>query len=115
MAVQALTALFLAWGAFAGSLTVTHIFMASSVLGTATAFESPTTAALLPLIAPPGSLQRATALSSGAAQLATIAGPTLGGFAFAIAPGMPYGVMVLFWLRGVILTGLIRLKQPAGR
>jgi len=43
---EALTALFLAWGAYSGWLTVTHIFIASFVLGTAGAFESPTTSAL---------------------------------------------------------------------
>ena len=80
---EALTALFLGWGAYAGWLTVAHIFIASFVLGTAGAFESPATAALLPLIAPQGSLQRATALSSGAAQMATITGPALGGIAYA--------------------------------
>src|ERR1700693_4181729 len=53
---EALTALFLAWGASVGWLTVTEIFVATALLGTAGAFESPTTAALLPLIAPQGSL-----------------------------------------------------------
>jgi MFS family permease len=110
---EALTAIFLAWGATAGWLTVLQIFIATAVLGTATAFESPATAALLPLIAPRGSLQRATAISSGAAQLATIAGPALGGLAYALAPGIPYGLMVLFWLSGAILTGAIDLPQPA--
>ena len=57
------------------------------MLGIAGAFESPATAALLPLIVPQGSLQRATALSSGAAQVATITGPALGGFAYAVSPG----------------------------
>ncbi len=42
-----------------------QIFVAMAVLGTAGAFESPATAALLPLVAPQGSLQRATAISSG--------------------------------------------------
>ena len=51
-----------------------HIFIATFVLGMAGAFESPAISALLPLIAPQGSLQRATALSSAAAQLATITG-----------------------------------------
>src|SRR6266481_5049990 len=102
---EALTALFLAWGAYTGSLTVLQIFIATAVLGTATAFESPAVAALLPLIVPPGSLQRATALSSGSAQIATITGPALGGLAYAVAPGMPYGMMVVFWLSGVILSG----------
>ncbi|MEH2560988.1 MFS family permease [Bradyrhizobium sp. AZCC 2289] len=110
---EALTALFLAWGAYSGWLTVTHIFIATFVLGTAGAFESPTTSALLPLITPPGSLQRATAISSGATQVATITGPALGGLAYAVMPSMPYGIMVLFWLFGAILTGGIRLLQPA--
>jgi MFS family permease len=110
---EALTALFLAWGAYAGSLTVAQIFIATAVLGTAGAFESPTIAALLPLIAPEGSLQRATAISSGAAQLATITGPALGGLAYAIASSVPYGVMALFWLLGAVLTGAIRPEKSA--
>ena len=40
---EALTALFLAWGTFAGWLTVTQIFIATFVLGIAGAFESPAT------------------------------------------------------------------------
>jgi MFS family permease len=110
---QALTALFLAWGAYAGWLSVVQIFIATAVLGTATAFESPTTSALLPLIAPEGSLQRATALSSGAAQVATITGPALGGLAYAVSPSMPYGMIVVFWLSGAILSGAIQLTQAA--
>jgi MFS family permease len=110
---QALTAVFLAVGAYTGTLTVVQIFIATGVLGTATAFEGPAVAALLPLIVPQGSLQRATALSSGAAQIATITGPAIGGLAYAVAPSMPYGVMVLIWLLGAILTGWIRLSQPA--
>jgi MFS family permease len=111
--VEALTALFLAWGAYEGSLTVLQIFLAMAVLGTAGAFESPAIAALLPLVAPQGSLQRATAISSGVGQLATITGPALGGLAYAVAPALPYGIMVLFCVSGVLLMGGIRLTQPA--
>jgi MFS family permease len=108
---EALTALFLAWGASAGWLTEVHIFIACFVLGIAGAFESPATSALLPLIAPQGSLQRATAISSGASQVATITGPALGGLAYAVSPGLPYGIMVLFWLLGMLFTGAIHLDQ----
>jgi MFS family permease len=110
---EALTALFLCWGSYAGWLTEVHIFIATFVLGMAGAFESPTIAALLPLIAPQGSLQRATAISSGAAQVATITGPALGGIAYAFAPGLPYGIMLVFWLLGVLLTGAITVAAPA--
>ena len=51
---EAATALFLAVSTFAGWLTVAQIFIATFVLGIAGAFESPATAALLPLIAPQG-------------------------------------------------------------
>src|ERR1700730_14749705 len=47
---QALTAVFLACGAYSGSVTALQICIATGVLGTATAFESPAIAALLPLI-----------------------------------------------------------------
>ncbi|HLG81788.1 MAG TPA: MFS transporter [Bradyrhizobium sp.] len=109
---EALTSLFLAWGSYAGWLNQVHIFIATFVLGTAGAFESPATAALLPLIAPKGSLQRATALSSGATQVATIMGPALGGVAYAVAPGLPYSMMLVCWLLGMVLTGGIRPAQP---
>ena len=112
---EALTALFLAFGAYAGWLTVLQIFIATAVLGTAGAFESPATAALLPLITPQGSLQRATALSSGATQVATIAGPALGGFAYAVSPAFPYAIMVLFWLLGAFFTGAIRATLAVER
>ena len=114
---EAATALFLAVSTFAGWLTVTQIFIATFVIGIAGAFESPATAALLPLIAPKGSVQRATAISSGAAQVATITGPALGGLAYVLAPSLPYFVIVLFWLAGAVLTGFIHTtkQEPSKR
>jgi MFS family permease len=111
---EALTALFLAWSTYAGWLNEVQIFIATFIIGIAGAFESPATAALLPLITPQGSLQRATAISSGAAQIATITGPALGGLAFVFAPSLPYGIIVVFWLAGAILTGgIIAMSQAA--
>jgi MFS family permease len=108
---EAATALFLAVSTFAGWLNEVQIFVATFVIGIAGAFESPATAALLPLIAPRGSLQRATAISSGAAQIATITGPALGGLAYVFAPSLPYLVIVIFWLIGAVLTGFIRAEK----
>jgi MFS family permease len=108
---EAATALFLAVSTFAGWLSVPQIFFATFVIGIAGAFESPATAALLPLIAPKGSVQRATAISSGAAQIATITGPALGGLAYVFAPSLPYFVIVAFWLVGAVLTGFIHTTR----
>jgi MFS family permease len=110
---EALTISFVAWGAYAGWLTVVDLLIAVLVLGTTAAFENPATAALLPLVVPEGAVQRATALSSGSAQLATIMGPALGGIAYAVSPGLPYGLMVLLWLLAALFAGMIRLLQPA--
>jgi MFS family permease len=110
---EALTTLLLAWGAYAGWLTVADIFIAVLVLGTTAAFENPATAALLPLVVPEGAVQRATALSSGSAQLATITGPALGGIAYAVSPGLPYTLMAGFLLTAAICAGAVRLVQPA--
>jgi MFS family permease len=110
---EAATAVFLAWSTFAGFLNEAQIFAATFVFGIAGAFESPALAALLPQIAPQGSLQRATAISSGAAQVATITGPALGGLAYAVAPSLAYGVMAVVCLLAAMFMLVIRSTQPA--
>jgi len=56
-------------------------------------------------------VQRATAISSGAAQVATITGPALGGLAYVFAPSLPYFIIVAFWLAGAVLTGFIHTTR----
>ncbi len=108
----ALAAAYLAWGSFGGWLTVPEIYAAVAVFGVAIAFESPAVAAILPGVAPEGMLQQAGALSTGASQIATIAGPAVGGLIYAAAPGAPYTVMAVFWLVAALLTGAIELDRP---
>jgi MFS family permease len=103
----------LALGNFLGILTVPWIFAALAVLGTATAFESPATAAILPAVAPPGRLQQATALSTAGNQMATIVGPALGGFVYAISPGVPYALMTVLWFVASVMTRAIYFERPA--
>jgi MFS family permease len=109
---EALTAAFLAWGTFGGWLSLPQIFTAMTIFGIAIAFESPAAAALLPAVAPEGLMQKSTAVSTAAWQVATISGPALGGLAYAASPGVPYVVMALFWLLSGILNGTIKLNRP---
>jgi MFS family permease len=109
---EALTAAFLAWGSFGGWLTVAEIFAAVGVLGVAIAFESPAATALLPAVTPEGLLQKGSALFTGATQAAAISGPALGGLLYAVAPGVPYLVMAVFWLLASVCNGAIDAKQP---
>jgi len=108
---QALAAAYLAWRSFTGSLAAGEILIALVIFGIATAFESPALSALLPGVAPEGGLQRATALSSGAGQLATITGPAIGGLVFAIAPAAPFAIMTLFWLLAGLAAAAIQLER----
>jgi MFS family permease len=107
-----LAAAFLAWGSFAGWVNAQAIFAAVAVFGAATAFEGPAAAALLPGVAPDGMLQRATATSTAAFQVAMISGPAIGGFAYALAPAVPYAAMTLFWLVAAVLNGAIKRESP---
>ena len=109
--VQALTAGFLAWGTFDGWLNVVEIFSAMALFGTASTFESPAAAALIPAVAPQGMLQKATAVSTAAWQISAISGPALGGLAYALAPGTPYVLMAVFWLLSGVLNGAITLVR----
>jgi MFS family permease len=94
---------------------VPEIFAAVAVLGMTAAFESPTTAAMLPLVAPGGMLQRATAVSSATVQVATIIGPALGGLAYAVSPGVPYAIIAVVWLIAAAVNGAIRLAAQPSR
>ncbi len=112
--VEALAAIFLAWGSYEGWLTVPQIFIAVALFGVAGAFESPATAALLPAVAPDGMLQKATALATGVFQLAAITGPAIGGLAYGISPAVPYAVMAALWAVAALLNGAIKLDRPVG-
>jgi MFS family permease len=111
--VAGLAAVFLAWGSFAGWLTVPEIYAAVTVFGIALAFDSPAAAALLPAVLPDGQMQRGTAIATGVMQAAMISAPALGGVIYIVSPGAPYAVMAAFWLLSGILTGAIKLDRPA--
>ncbi len=109
---EAVVAAFLAWGTFGHWINVGWIFAAVVVFGAARAFGSPASAAMIPGVVPEGLLQKGTAISSGAFQAATIAGPAFGGFACAMAPSLPYVAMAVLWIVASVLNGLIQMERP---
>jgi MFS family permease len=110
--VEALVAVVLAGLTAAHWLTVTEIFAAVMVFGAARAFGTPASAALLPGVVPEGRLQQGTAMASGAFQAATILGPAVGGFAYAVAAWLPYALMAVLWLVATVMNGAIRMDRP---
>jgi MFS family permease len=103
--MEGLTAAYLAWRSFTGSIHVFDIYLASAVFGAAAAYERPAGAAMLPALVPTTLLQQATALASGSMHVASIGGPALGGVLFAISPGTTYSVVAVFWLLAGIFNG----------
>ena len=106
---QGLIALSLLLGSSAGGISREMIFVIAFLLGTARAFEMPTTQALLPNIVPPGLFPAAVAASASAMQAATIIAPALGGLLYALGTQWVYGPAVLLY--GCALS--LMLSLPA--
>ena len=109
--VEAFAAACLAWRSFNGSITVFDIYAASAVFGAAGAYERPAGAAMLPSLVPTSLLQQATAVSTGAFQLATIGGPAIGGFVFALSAGATYALVAAFWLLAGFFNGTLPMQH----
>jgi MFS family permease len=80
------------------------IFAIMLLSGVARAFNQPTAQALLPNLAPPGTFPRAVALNSTLGQVATIAGPALGGVLILGGIGLAYAVSLLVIVIGTVLV-----------
>jgi MFS family permease len=112
--VEGVAAAYLAWGSFAGWISVLDIYIASAVFGAASSFERPAGAAMLTNIVPNSLLQQGTALSSGAMHIATTAGPMLGGFAIDLfSTGAAYALCAFFWLCGGFFNGALPIRHHA--
>jgi hypothetical protein len=84
--------------------------------GAARAFTEPAGQALLPFLVPSERLPHAIAWSSSAWQIAIIAGPALGGLAYALGPAAAYGICgagLLSAMLGVVALGGRRPDPPA--
>jgi MFS family permease len=79
LATTGLSVAVLAIGTAAGWINRDVILVTILVFGSARAFQTPTTAALLPALVPTAHLARAVAASSSTNQIAIISGPAIGG------------------------------------
>jgi MFS family permease len=76
-------------------------------LGAVRAFADPAGQSLLPLLVPPERLPRAIAQASTAWQVAVVAGPTIGGVAYAYGPLAGYGVCAIGFLVAAAATAVL--------
>ncbi len=84
------------------------IFIVLAFLGVARAFQMPTAQSFLPNLVPQSALGHAVALSSSSFQVATIAGPSLGGVLYAVAQaafGSGSGAVLVYLVSALLLLG----------
>lgn len=98
---------------WANMLSLPALFGAAIVTGIARAFSGPAFSSLAPNLVPRDSLPTAIAVSSIAWQVGSIAGPSVGGFLFAIHPDIAYSGCVGLLLLSLCALFLIgRVPQP---
>lgn len=90
------------------SSSVYPIFAVLVLLGTGRSFVAPASQSLLPFIVTAEEFPRAVAWHSTAFQCATIVGPALGGFMYAVGPSWVYGTASLLLLGAVLFTFLMQ-------
>jgi MFS family permease len=97
----------------AGAKKLWPFILLATATGVANAIGSPAARALPPTLVPTELLSGAMALRTIAMQIATVAGPALGGFIFVIRPELPYAVgCILMVLALICVAGL---RSPSAR
>ena len=84
------------------------VFGVMVLFGVARAFNQPTSQALLPNLAPIELFPRAVALNSSLGQIATIAGPAIGGLLVLLGVGVAYALSVVLLALAVLLVANLR-------
>jgi len=96
-----------------GNSEVSWIFAVLVLAGIARAFEFPATAALLPNLVLTRQFASAAALTSSARQAASIIGPAIGGFLYAIGPTVVYGSCSVLLVIAAIQASFIVSRRAA--
>lgn len=81
--------------------------------GCARGFSGPAGRSLLPFLVPPERLSKSLAWASSVSQLAVIAGPALGGFAYALGPAIAYGSCLIAFVIAAFGTTMLAGRRPA--
>jgi MFS family permease len=92
----------------AGVTDIEPVLAVMALFGVARAFNQPTAQALLPNLAPLGLFPRAVGVNSSLGQIATIAGPALGGALALVGVEVAYALSVLLLVAGVVLVAGLR-------
>ena len=92
----------------AGVTDTAPVFGVMVLFGIARAFNQPTGQALLPNLAPIRLFPQAVAANSSLGQVATIAGPAIGGVLVVVGVAVAYALSVVLLVAGVLLVSRLR-------
>jgi MFS family permease len=115
LALQAVVALWLAWGTWGGWVQRDLILAMSVILGIARALQAPAQQAIVPSLVPQDQLARAMALSTAMMKVAVIGGPALGGFLYATGAEIVYGLCAAFSVLSLAFVASIRKAEALPR
>lgn len=113
LAMQALCAIVFLMLTILPSHQLWPFYLVLLMLGAARAFADPAGQALLPLLLPPEQLPHAIAWNSSAWQMAVVAGPALGGLAYAFGPGVAYALCSVGFLTAMLGVTTLSGRQHA--
>ncbi|MCP9319371.1 MFS transporter [Acetobacter persici] len=112
-AIEALAAAFMALASFAHFLAPGMIYGLVALFGVCRAFEMPAQQTFLPSLVPTSVFPRAAALSSSLFQVASIAGPSLGGLLYGLGAGVCYALCAAGFAIAALATTSMTLRFPA--
>ena len=110
-ATQVLCALLLLAFTISGQRVVWPVFAVMALFGSARAFSMPSSQAIVPTLVPIESFGNAVALSSSSFQVATIAGPALGGILYLAGPQTVYAVVAVLLAAASVLMSLAKVRH----
>jgi MFS family permease len=108
LALEMLCAAALAVLVWTDAMTLAPLFAVAVALGIGRAFAGPALSSFAPNLVPPPLLPSAIALNSIAWQAGAVAGPLLGGAAYAISTALPYEASAILFALGVAAMMVIR-------
>ncbi|MBI3797027.1 MAG: MFS transporter [Deltaproteobacteria bacterium] len=111
MTLQMISALLLLMLTVSGNTNQVWIFAVIFLFGIARAFGFPAASALMPNLVPLPQFTQAAAWTSSGRQAATIAGPALGGFLYALGASFVYGSCAILLLGAALLLIFIHMES----
>ncbi len=113
-ALECICALLLLAVAMRGVTAAAPVFAVMVLFGVARAFQMPTGQALLPNLVPREQFGTAVAINSSTWQIATIAGPALGGIVYLAGAPVVYASVAALFAMSVVLTLTLRAGGDHG-